>query len=244
MVSRQTEYYNQTASLYDQMHGGDRDIEHIRALDYSWPILENLGIQSVLDVGCGTGRSLQWIHTCAPHLELSGVEPSPELLTLAKSKLPDAELRVGKGEALTLPDGSRDLVLATGVMHHADHRRDVIREMFRVARKAVLISDHNNFAFGSRPTRWVRLWLYATQLLAPATFIKQGFRKQGYTADDGWWYPYSLLNDFGLIGSLSSRQFIIPTRPINALEPGNFLLIQSHMVILAVKEPALALSLR
>src|SRR5271167_4200473 len=121
MVDRQTEYYNQTASHYDQMHGGDRDIEHIRALHYSWPIIENLGIQSVLDVGCGTGRSLQWVQARAPDLRLSGVEPSPELLTLARLKLPNAELRTGKGEALTLADGSRDLVLATGVMHHADH---------------------------------------------------------------------------------------------------------------------------
>ena len=161
---------------------------------------------------------------------------------LAKSKLPDADLRVGKGEALPMADVSCELVVATGVLHHADHPREVIREMFRVARKAVLISDHNNFAFGSRSARWLRLWLYATHLLAPATFIKQGFRKQGYSADDGWWYPYSLLNDYGLIGSLSTRQFIIPTRPSYSLEPWNFLLAQSHMAILAVKNPASASS--
>ena len=176
----------------------------------------------------------------APDVQLSGVELSSELLAIAKSKLPEANLRAENGEALSAADGSCDLVFATGVMHHADHPRDIIREMFRVARKAVLISDHNNFAFGSRLAIWLRLWLYASQLLDVATFIKQGFRKQGYSADDGWWYPYSLLNDFGLIGTLSARQYIIPTRPVYHLEPGNFLLAQSHMVILAVKEGALA----
>jgi ubiquinone/menaquinone biosynthesis C-methylase UbiE len=236
MVDRVTDYYNATASHYDEMHGGDKDPEHIRALEYSWPIIEDLGVQSVLDVGCGTGRGLHWIRTRAGHLRLSGVEPSPELRALAQAKLPDAELLSAKGEALPFADGSRDLVVATGVMHHADDPRAVMREMFRVASKAVLISDHNNFAFGGSPARWLRLWLYATHLLAPATFIKQGFRKQGYSHDDGWWYAYSLLNDFGLIASLSARQLIIPTRPSQSAEPGNFLLAQSHMAVLALKE--------
>ena len=35
-------------------------------------------------------------------------------------------------------------------MHHVDSPASVIAEMFRVARKAVLISDHNNFAFGKQ----------------------------------------------------------------------------------------------
>jgi SAM-dependent methyltransferase len=238
VVNRTTEYYNQTASRYDELHGDGQNFEHIRALEYSWPILESYDINSVLEVGCGSGRSLEWIHARAPHVQLSGVELSTELLNLAKSKLPDADLRADNAEALSLPDGSCDLVLATAVMHHADHPRDVIREMFRVARKAVLISDHNNFAFGGKLWRTVRLLLHATGLLGPVTFIKQGFSKQGYSADDGWWYPYSLLDDFGLIGKLSFRQLIIPTRPVYHLEPGNFLLAQSHLAILALKEAA------
>ena len=123
-------------------------------------------------------------------------------------------------------------------MHHADHPRNVICEMFRVARKAVLISDHNVFAIGGKLKRWLRLWLFANGVLRPATFIKQGFRKQGYSEDDGWWYAYSLLNDFGLIGKLSARQYIIPTRRVYKAEPGNLLLGQSHMAILVLKDAA------
>jgi ubiquinone/menaquinone biosynthesis C-methylase UbiE len=242
MTNRQTEYYNQTAKRYDEMHGGERDFDHVRALEYTWPILENFGIQSVLEIGCGTGRSLQWIHAHSPAAKLSGVELASELLSVAKSKLPDAELRLENAESMSFPDASHDLVLATGVMHHADHPRDVIREMFRVARKAVLISDHNVFAVGGKLKRWLRLWLFANGVLGPATFIKQGFRKQGYSEDDGWWYAYSLLNDFGLIGKLSARQYIIPTRPVYNTEPGNFLLAQTHMAILAFKDAAFASS--
>jgi trans-aconitate methyltransferase len=99
MTNRQTEYYNQTAKRYDEMHGGERDFDHVRALEYTWPILENFGIQSVLEIGCGTGRSLQWIHAHSPAAKLSGVELASELLSVAKSKLPDAELRLENAES-------------------------------------------------------------------------------------------------------------------------------------------------
>jgi hypothetical protein len=29
MINRQTEYYNQTAQRFDEMHGGERDLNHI-----------------------------------------------------------------------------------------------------------------------------------------------------------------------------------------------------------------------
>jgi ubiquinone/menaquinone biosynthesis C-methylase UbiE len=240
MVDRTTQYYNQTAKSYDELHGGEENYEHIRSLEDSWPILEPLEIQSVFEIGCGTGRSLQWFQARAPHLRLAGLDPSAELLALAKSKLPEAELLTGKGESLPLPDGSHDLVIATGMMHHADRPRDVMREMFRVARKAVVISDRNNFAFGGTNQRWLRLWLYASHLLSAVTYVKQGFRKQGYSQDDGWWYPYSLLNDYGLIASLSSRLYLLPTRPTNSPRLGNFLLNQSHLAIVAIKELSIA----
>ena len=80
-----------------------------------------------------------------------------------------------------------------------------------MARKAVLISDHNNFAFGSMKARWLRLWLHASGLLGIATFIKHGFRKQGYSKEDGWWYSYSLFNDYAAITNGYEDVYIIPT---------------------------------
>ena len=68
------------------------------------------------------------------------------------------------------------------------------------------ISGHNVFAVVGKLKRWLRLWLFANRMLGPATFTKQGFRKQGYSEVDGWWYAYPLLNDFGLTGKLSTRQ--------------------------------------
>ena len=235
MPARTTKYYDETAESYDELHGGGKDLEHIRALQRSWPILSRLSVTSVVDVGCGTGRSMLWLKQEMPTLQLIGVDPSEKLLAIARKRLPDSKLEVGSGEQLPLQDNSVDLALATGIMHHVDRPVEVIREMFRVAKKGVLISDHNNFAFGGTVTRRARLWLYASGLLGFATFVKQGFRRQGYSEEDGWWYPYSLLNNFPLIAELSSEQYIIPTTPIRPMNMNNMLLTQSHLAILAVK---------
>ena len=167
-------------------------------------------------------------------MELTGIDPSDGLLAIARDRLPQARLEVGYGERIPLENDSVDLAVATGIMHHVDHPTDVIKEMFRVSRKLVLISDHNNFAFGRSIARNVRLGLYSLGLLDFATYIKQGFRKQGYSEGDGWWYPYSLFNDYGLIASLSAQTYILPTRPSTLLK-GNLLLSQSHFAVLAVK---------
>lgn len=233
MTDRTTAYYNQTAAEYDQMHGGDENYEHVRALERAWPLLSSRPLASALDVGCGTGRSLAWLQDRGVQ-DLIGIDPSEGLLKVARDRIPQARLKVGRGESLSFGDGSVDVVLATGIMHHVDRPADVIGEMFRVARVAVLISDHNNFAFGGRRARATRLWLHATGLLGLATYIKQGFRRQGYSDGDGWWYPYSLLSHYGLIASLSATQYIIPTRPATAQD--NLLVSQSHLAILAFKQ--------
>jgi len=58
-------YYDATARRYDALHGANEP-EHIRALERSWPVVERLAIASVLDVGCGTGRSLRWLNPFSP----------------------------------------------------------------------------------------------------------------------------------------------------------------------------------
>ena len=152
-------------------------------------------------------------------------------------QLPTATLQMGTGENLPFDDFSVDVTIATGIMHHVDAPASVIAEMFRVARKAVLISDHNNFAFGSTMARRIRLVLYSCGLFGIAAFVKQGFRRQGYSEDDGWWYPYSLLNNHADIAQFSDEMFYIPTRPLNTAAFSNFLLNQSHFAVLAIKRP-------
>ena len=233
MAANTKKYYDETASKYDELHGGDKNLEHLQALEKSFSFLDGK-IHSVLDVGCGTGRTLNWYAEKKPKLELNGIDPSEGLLQIAQNRLPQAKFSVGQGETLPFDDASIDLVVATGIMHHVDHPKRVIQELSRVARKAVLISDHNNFAFGSMKARKLRLWLHASGLLSLFQFVKQGFRKQGYSQDDGWWYPYSIFNDYTTIAEAHTNVYVIPTRPANA-QAGNLLLSLSHVAILVVK---------
>jgi SAM-dependent methyltransferase len=191
----------------------------------------------VLDVGCGTGRALKWVQQQDSSLRLFGIDPSQGLLDIAMQQLPDATLQIGTGENLPFDDSSVDVAIATGIMHHVDAPASVIAEMFRVARKAILISDHNNFAFGSAMARRIRLALYSCGLFSTAAFVKQGFRRQGYSKEDGWWYPYSLLNNHAEIAKFSDEMFYIPTRGVNIATLSNFLLNQSHLAVLAIKRP-------
>jgi ubiquinone/menaquinone biosynthesis C-methylase UbiE len=235
MKTKGTEYYDATASKYEDLHGGSQDPEHLRALELGWPIIESLAPRTLLDVGCGTGRSLQWVCERSPLVMLVGVDPSRRLLELARANVPSAKLTLGDGKRLAFADRAFDVVIASGIMHHVDHPPLVIGEMFRVANKAVLISDHNNFAFGSAIAQRIRMLLHCIGLLKSASFIKQGFKKQGYSDGDGWWYPYSLLDNFAQISLLSERLHILPTRKPNTDFGGNIVFSQSHLAILGIK---------
>lgn len=237
-MNKVVEYYQNTADVYDDLHGDDS--EHIVAMERGWPLVAALAgaaPASALEVGCGTGRSLAWIAERAPGARLSGIEPSEALLDRARTRLPEADLRAGFGEKLPFGDDAFDFVMATAVLHHVEDPDAVIREMFRVSRRFVLISDHNNFAFGSRRALFLRLGLYAARVLPFATYVKQGFNRQGYSEGDGWWYPYSLLNSFAEIIKNSEEYYIFPTRrPKPRKLP--FFLTHSHVAVLSIKDPA------
>jgi SAM-dependent methyltransferase len=225
-----TGYYDATASEYDALHG-DNEPDHTKAFEIGWPLVGTA--QSVLDVGCGTGRGLSWLARSDPALKLYGVEPSESMISIAAKKVTGADLRQGDGEHLPFADKSIDVVTATGIMHHVDNPSAVIAEMFRVARKAILISDHNNYAFGGGLMRKVRMGLRLSGLLKSVTYVRQGFNHKGYSEDDGWWYPYSLFDNYSEIANRSSKVFMFPTRKPSS--GGNLLFCQSHFGIVAIK---------
>lgn len=228
-----SDYYDATAAGYDALHSTETNPEHTSAMELGWPLFGE--VSSVLDVGSGTGRSLIWLRNQNSHLRLSGIEPSQGMIELARRNLPDVEFTHGKGEAMPYATGSVDVAIATGIMHHADHPARVISEMFRVARKGILISDHNNYAFGGPLTRRLRMTLQMVGLLNAATFVRQGFKKRGYSDDDGWWYPYSLFDNYADIARRSSRLYIIPTKPAVG-SMANLLFSQGHFCIVAIKD--------
>lgn len=69
-----------------------------------------------------------------PNARLAGVEPSADMLAIARSRLPGVELHVAGAEALPFPDESFEVLTCIEVMEHvpAELRRQAFREMRRV----------------------------------------------------------------------------------------------------------------
>jgi SAM-dependent methyltransferase len=77
----------------------------------------------VLDVGCGTGTLAAWLADRAA-ARVWGVDPSAEMLAVARAKLPPGiGLKQGRAENLPFKDGWFERVVLTLVVHHLDRPR-------------------------------------------------------------------------------------------------------------------------
>jgi SAM-dependent methyltransferase len=97
--------------------------------------LDRVGLepgQRVLDVGCGVGTFLRL--ATARRARASGIDASEALLGVARSRLPDADLRVGEMEALPYDDDTFDLVTGFNSFFFANDMVAALREAGRVAK--------------------------------------------------------------------------------------------------------------
>ncbi|NVB85270.1 MAG: class I SAM-dependent methyltransferase [Kofleriaceae bacterium] len=98
----------------------------------------------LLDVGCGTGRTLHQIARTHPAMRLHGADMSPNYIRHARKRLDDVSeltLAVENGEALPWADATFDIATSTYMFHELPRnaRRNVVREMFRVVRPGGLV---------------------------------------------------------------------------------------------------------
>ncbi len=98
----------------------------------------------LLDVGCGTGRTLHQLAIAHPTMRLHGCDMSPAYIKLARKRLEDVQevtLAVENAESLPWADETFDVVTSTYMFHELPRnaRRNVVREMFRVLRPGGLV---------------------------------------------------------------------------------------------------------
>ncbi|MET9342183.1 methyltransferase domain-containing protein [Nonomuraea sp. NPDC003804] len=112
----------------------------------------DLSPDTVLDVGCGTGRLLSLAAGRWPRARLYGVDPAGEMVRVAGEKLPRARLHVCGAERLPFPDRSFDLVLSTTAFGHWQDQPAGLREIARVLRRPgrLVLAEHRP------PPRWAR----------------------------------------------------------------------------------------
>lgn len=232
-VATQREYYARTASSYDDMHLQAND-EHQFALTFLVGMFDLMDVRSVLDLGSGTGRVLRYLKQHRPDIKLVGVEPVKELREVGHLQgLSADELVDGDATRLTFPDGSFDLVCEFGILHHIRRPEMAVAEMLRVSRKAIFISDSNNFGQGAATSRLVKQVLNRFGLWRAFDLLKTGGKGYTISEGDGLAYSYSVFNNYRQIEAQCDRVHVINTRDghINPYASA------SHVALLGRKRP-------
>lgn len=228
----QRHYYSETADKYDELHLLPED-EHYFALCFLVGMIDNLGVKSILDVGSGTGRAINYIKQQKRYVRVVGIEPVREMREIGYRKgIPKSNLISGDATAIAFSNGAFDLVSEFGVLHHIKTPHIAIHEMLRVAKKAIFLSDSNNFGQGSLLKRTIKQIINAMGLWKVAVFINT--RGKGYTLSegDGLAYSYSVFNNYQLIRRHCKSVHILNTKDgdINPYRSAG------HVAILARKQ--------
>lgn len=231
-IDAQRRYYAETAAMYDRMHIEDGD-EHFFALSWLSALIGHHGFSSLLDIGSGTGRAV--IELKQRHaIDCVGIEPVEALREQGHAKgLSAGELRDGDVLALDFPDNSFDVVCAFAVLHHVKDHARAVREMCRVARHGVFISDANNFGQGSFAKRTLKQAINALGLWRAYDFVATRGKGHHWSEGDGLFYSYSLINDLPVLREKFPRLHFMNTLP--AQSP-NFYRGAPHFAVFATRD--------
>lgn len=100
---------------------------------FSWTYIEGptlercfgdlkLNTLHILDAGCGSGRSIDFLLTKgADSGRILGVDSSSELLEIARKKYPNVKVERGDLAKISFPEGSFNLIVCSLVLNHVDN---------------------------------------------------------------------------------------------------------------------------
>jgi tRNA (cmo5U34)-methyltransferase len=78
-----------------------------------------IAADAILDLGTGTGETLRHVMRQHPAARAVGIDESDAMLRVARTVVPNADLRVARLQD-ELPDGPFDLVVSALAVHHLD----------------------------------------------------------------------------------------------------------------------------
>lgn len=101
---------------------------------------------SILDLGCGNGDLAASLKAHLAGVQFTGIDVLPH----PHSKIPR---QVYDGKTIPFSDNSFDYVMIITALHHTDDYEPVLKEACRVARRRIIVYDHQ---YASR-LDWLRL---------------------------------------------------------------------------------------
>lgn len=164
--------------------------------------------QRVLDVACGTGvLSREAAARTGPQGAVTGLDPGPGMLEVARRAAPDVEWRQGVAESLPFPDNSFDVVVSQfGLMFFSD-RREAIHQALRV------LVPGGSLAFA--------VWDSLDKIPAYADEVALVEALAGEAAADAIRFPFRLGNERDLV-ALFSEAGVTSVQCTTARERANF----------------------
>jgi ubiquinone/menaquinone biosynthesis C-methylase UbiE len=108
-----------------------------------WRIAEDIALSApsdgaVLDVGTGPGVLLAEIARARSDLEVTGIDPSPDMVTVAQRNVAmfDGRVKAQIGDAahLPFPDDAFDVIVTSFSLHHWEDVPAAVPELARVSR--------------------------------------------------------------------------------------------------------------
>jgi len=236
-VEMQRRYYEDTAARYNSMHAHEGATDP-NILPFVVAFLRLLDIRSVLDVGSGTGLGLRQIKESLPGMFVCGTEPVAALAEQAVQNghaLPLPIVRAA-GETLPFPDASFDAVCEFAMLHHVPNPNAVVKEMLRVAKKAVFITDSNRFGQGPLLLRVVKLFLYKMGLWGAFDFLRTHGKRYQVSEGDGIFYSYSVYDSYELVARWADRVFLFPSTPCRSSTWFHPLLSAPSIILIAFRD--------
>ena len=139
-------------SFYDKYWKGKKG-EDFSDFPIKWPKLapfipRQSGL-TILDYGCGDGRSVEEMTKLNADASFIGLDVSEIALEAAKKRLPDLEVHhISDGGAFPLADNSVDFIYTSEVIEHVYDTRSAFEELIRVLKpggRMVMTTPHHGF---------------------------------------------------------------------------------------------------
>jgi ubiquinone/menaquinone biosynthesis C-methylase UbiE len=168
---------------------------------------------TMLDVGCGQGKSFKYLKKTFNPSTLIGIDADAETLEKARAQAQrdavEVQLMLGNGAAIGLPDGSVDVVFCHQTFHHLVEQEEAIAEFYRVLKPGGLL------LFAESTRAYIHSWIIRLLFRHPMEVQKSAdeylalIRRAGFDIQPQcvsfpylWWSR----NDLGLLNKLGIKK--------------------------------------